>query len=277
MAFRQGEAGSKRWLGSQGRNPLQQIERRPGRLNSTLQYECRKPNREVWDRSSPTTCNRQSFTSPFAAYPTGHNNSQSGHPSARKSDHLDPVYPSSPSPSLEWTAAKLPGRPSGRMWIDCRPNRTLQLVHSTHLPWPQVRPSTRREEIPSTKTDSGSKQEPPDQWEARLRTAAELQWSSLPDDQLRQMVPGEEEAQAAWIMGILVLDAPPGFLECTHMSSTRVAYLQYLEDQLEGQIVAALVPPTSDTGASARNGEPSTPRRSTRTSRSIFERSCAGR
>ncbi|KAF1326560.1 hypothetical protein FI667_g8403, partial [Globisporangium splendens] len=56
------------------------------------------------------------------------------------------------------------------------------------------------------------------------------------------MVPAEEEALNAWIMGALVLDAPPAFLACTHTFLQRMAYVKFFEDCLEGTVVA-VVPP----------------------------------
>ncbi|KAF1328856.1 hypothetical protein FI667_g6337, partial [Globisporangium splendens] len=53
------------------------------------------------------------------------------------------------------------------------------------------------------------------------------------------MVPAEEEALNAWIMGALVLDAPPA---CTHTFLQRMAYVKFFEDYLEGTVVA-VVPP----------------------------------
>lgn len=82
--------------------------------------------------------------------------------------------------------------------------------------------------------------ENPEQRVAQHRTTEELQWSSLPDDRLRPMVDDEEEALTAWIMGLLVFDAPPGFLECTHTRRMRIAFLQYLEEHLEGLLIAII-------------------------------------
>ncbi|KAF1333740.1 reverse transcriptase, partial [Globisporangium splendens] len=66
--------------------------------------------------------------------------------------------------------------------------------------------------------------------------------ATKPDDDLRKMVPAEEEALNAWIMGALVLDAPPAFLACTHTFLQRMGYVKFFEDCLEGTVVA-VVPP----------------------------------
>lgn len=55
------------------------------------------------------------------------------------------------------------------------------------------------------------------------------------------MTPDEAEALDAGIVGALVLDVPPGFLVCTHSLAHRVAYLQFLEEYFEGQVVAVVL------------------------------------
>lgn len=54
------------------------------------------------------------------------------------------------------------------------------------------------------------------------------------------MTADEAEALDAWIMDALILDAPPSFLVCTHTLAHRVAYLHFLEEYLEGQVVAVV-------------------------------------
>jgi len=81
-----------------------------------------------------------------------------------------------------------------------------------------------------------------DEWVKRLTKIAERPWKVKDDDNLRPMVPAEEEALVAWIMGALVLDAPPAFLVCTHSLSHRVAFLDFFETYLEGMLVA-IIPP----------------------------------
>ncbi|KAF1322649.1 hypothetical protein FI667_g11031, partial [Globisporangium splendens] len=88
------------------------------------------------------------------------------------------------------------------------------------------------------KTDSSEY----DAWVKRLTKIALRPWKVKDDENLRPMVPAEEEALAAWIMGALVLDAPPAFLVCTHRLTHRVAFLDFFETYLEGELVA-IVPP----------------------------------
>ncbi|CAI5747084.1 unnamed protein product [Peronospora destructor] len=40
-------------------------------------------------------------------------------------------------------------------------------------------------------------------------------WNEKPDDDLQPMIPLEEEALAAWMLGGIVLQSPPGFLVCS--------------------------------------------------------------
>uniref|UniRef100_M4BUP7 Uncharacterized protein n=1 Tax=Hyaloperonospora arabidopsidis (strain Emoy2) TaxID=559515 RepID=M4BUP7_HYAAE len=75
-----------------------------------------------------------------------------------------------------------------------------------------------------------------------LVRAATCTWKEKADDDLRPMIPIEDEALAAWLMGAIVLPSPPGFLACTHPRATRVAMLDYLETYLEGRLIA-VVPP----------------------------------
>ena len=75
-----------------------------------------------------------------------------------------------------------------------------------------------------------------------LVRAATCTWKEKEDDDLRPMIPIEDEAMTAWLMGAIVLPSPPGFLACTHPRATRVAMLDYLETYLEGRLIA-VVPP----------------------------------
>ena len=70
-----------------------------------------------------------------------------------------------------------------------------------------------------------------------------MAWKEKPDDDLRPMIPLEEEALAAWMMGGIVLPSPPGFLACTHTRAARVKMLEYYEAYLEGKVLA-VVPPS---------------------------------
>ena len=81
-----------------------------------------------------------------------------------------------------------------------------------------------------------------DAWVQRLTKIALRPWKAKDDVNLRPMVPAEEEALAAWMLGALMLDAPPAFLACTHSSSDRIAIREYFEFSLEGELVA-IVPP----------------------------------
>ena len=72
--------------------------------------------------------------------------------------------------------------------------------------------------------------------------AATCTWKGKADDDLRPVIPIEDEALAAWLMGVIVHLLPPGFLTCTHPWATRVAMLDYLETYLEGRLIA-VVPP----------------------------------
>uniref|UniRef100_K3WJL1 Uncharacterized protein n=1 Tax=Globisporangium ultimum (strain ATCC 200006 / CBS 805.95 / DAOM BR144) TaxID=431595 RepID=K3WJL1_GLOUD len=81
-----------------------------------------------------------------------------------------------------------------------------------------------------------------DEWVKRHTKIAERPWKVKDDENLRLMVPAEEEALAAWAMGALVLDAPPAFLVCTHTFAQRVAFLNFFEAHLEG-VIAAVIPP----------------------------------
>ena len=67
-------------------------------------------------------------------------------------------------------------------------------------------------------------------------------WFDKADDDLRPMIPLEEEALAAWVMGGIVRPSPPGFLVCTHPRATRVAMLDFSEDYLEGKVIAVAPP-----------------------------------
>ncbi|CAI5717700.1 unnamed protein product [Peronospora effusa] len=78
---------------------------------------------------------------------------------------------------------------------------------------------------------------------ALLVRTASRPWIDKVDDDLRPMIPLEEEALAAWLMGGIVLPSPPGFLVCTHPRATRVAMLDLFEEYLEGKVIA-LVPPS---------------------------------
>lgn len=80
------------------------------------------------------------------------------------------------------------------------------------------------------------------EWTQRLTKIATRPWKIKPDNELRKMVPAEEEALTAWIMGVLILDAPPAFLACTHTFVQRITYVKFFEDYLEGTVVA-VVPP----------------------------------
>ena len=62
------------------------------------------------------------------------------------------------------------------------------------------------------------------------------------DDDLRPMIPLEEEALAVWMMGSIVLLSPTAFLVCTHPRATRVVILDFFESYLEGKVIA-IVPP----------------------------------
>ncbi|KAF1319012.1 hypothetical protein FI667_g13391, partial [Globisporangium splendens] len=80
------------------------------------------------------------------------------------------------------------------------------------------------------------------EWTQRLTKITTRPWKIKPDNELRKMVPAEEEALTAWIMGVLILDAPPAFLACTHTFVQRITYVKFFEDYLEGTVVA-VVPP----------------------------------
>ena len=67
-------------------------------------------------------------------------------------------------------------------------------------------------------------------------------WTDRSHDDLRSMIPLEEEALAAWMMGAIMLQSPPGFLVCTHPRATRVVMLDFFEEYLEGKVIA-IVPP----------------------------------
>ncbi|CAI5746289.1 unnamed protein product [Peronospora destructor] len=82
----------------------------------------------------------------------------------------------------------------------------------------------------------------PDRSVVLVRTATRA-WNEKPDDDLRPMIPLEEEALAAWMMGGIVLQSPPGFLVCTHPRATRVMMLDFFEEYLEGKVIA-VVPPS---------------------------------
>uniref|UniRef100_A0AAV1U7U0 Uncharacterized protein n=1 Tax=Peronospora matthiolae TaxID=2874970 RepID=A0AAV1U7U0_9STRA len=62
------------------------------------------------------------------------------------------------------------------------------------------------------------------------------------DDDLRSMILLKEEALAAWMMGAIMLQSPPGFLVCTHPRATRVVMLDFFEEYLEWKVIA-IVPP----------------------------------
>ncbi|KAF1335469.1 hypothetical protein FI667_g1381, partial [Globisporangium splendens] len=94
----------------------------------------------------------------------------------------------------------------------------------------------------NTRTDAAVREARHRAWVQRLTKIATRPWKTKPDDDLRKMVPAEEEALNAWIMGALVLDAPPAFLACTHTFLQRMAYVKFFEDCLEGTVVA-VVPP----------------------------------
>ena len=68
-------------------------------------------------------------------------------------------------------------------------------------------------------------------------------WIDKRDDNLRPMIPLKEEALAARMMSGIALPSPPGFLVCTQPRATRVAMLDFLEDYLEGKVLA-VVPPS---------------------------------
>ncbi|KAF1329275.1 Rxlr effector protein, partial [Globisporangium splendens] len=94
----------------------------------------------------------------------------------------------------------------------------------------------------NTRTDAAVREARHRAWVQRLTKIATRPWKTKPDDDLRKMVPAEEEALNAWIMGALVLDAPPAFLAYTHTFLQRMAYVKFFEDCLEGTVVA-VVPP----------------------------------
>ncbi|KAF1328525.1 reverse transcriptase, partial [Globisporangium splendens] len=94
----------------------------------------------------------------------------------------------------------------------------------------------------NTRTDAAVREARHRAWVQRLTKIATRPWKTKPDDDLRKMVPAKEKALNAWIMGALVLDAPPAFLACTHTFLQRMAYVKFFEDCLEGTVVA-VVPP----------------------------------
>uniref|UniRef100_M4C5M1 Uncharacterized protein n=1 Tax=Hyaloperonospora arabidopsidis (strain Emoy2) TaxID=559515 RepID=M4C5M1_HYAAE len=67
-------------------------------------------------------------------------------------------------------------------------------------------------------------------------------WVKKANDDLRPMIPLEKEALAAWMMGGIMLQSPPGFSVCTPPRTTRVAMLDFFEAYLEGQVIATLPP-----------------------------------
>ena len=69
-------------------------------------------------------------------------------------------------------------------------------------------------------------------------------WSDKEDDNLSPMIPLEEEALAAWMLGGIVLPSPPEVLICTHPRSTRVAMLDCFEECLEGKVIAVVPLPS---------------------------------
>ncbi|KAF1314473.1 hypothetical protein FI667_g16662, partial [Globisporangium splendens] len=81
-----------------------------------------------------------------------------------------------------------------------------------------------------------------EQWIKKLTKVATRPWKVKCDDELRSMIPAEEEALAAWAMGAIQLEAPPSFLVCTHTLAQRAAFLSFFETHLEGTLVATIPP-----------------------------------
>ena len=80
-----------------------------------------------------------------------------------------------------------------------------------------------------------------DHSEVLVRTTTRA-WIEKVDDDLRPMIPLEEEALAAWMIGGIVLSTPPGFLVCTHPRGTRVVMLDFFEAYLERKVIAFVLP-----------------------------------
>uniref|UniRef100_A0AAV1TRX4 Uncharacterized protein n=1 Tax=Peronospora matthiolae TaxID=2874970 RepID=A0AAV1TRX4_9STRA len=89
--------------------------------------------------------------------------------------------------------------------------------------------------------EDGSQRSSADHTRVLVRAATRV-WTDRSDDDLRSMIPLEEEALAAWMMGAIMLQSPPGFLVCTHPRATRVVMLDFFEEYLEGKVIA-IVPP----------------------------------
>ncbi|KAF1326887.1 reverse transcriptase, partial [Globisporangium splendens] len=122
---------------------------------------------------------------------------------------------------------------------DNRDHRDRVFVFRCHLQEPHF---AAQEWVSAQSSIDGKEWKPHDVGPYGTAQIATRPWKTKPDDDLRKMVPAEEEALNAWIMGALVLDAPPAFLACTHTFLQRMAYVKFFEDCLEGTVVA-VVPP----------------------------------
>ena len=82
--------------------------------------------------------------------------------------------------------------------------------------------------------EGGSQRSSADHNRVLVRAATRV-WTDRSDDDLRSMIPLEEEALAAWMMGAIMLQSPPGFLVCTHPRATRVAMLDFFKSTWKGR------------------------------------------
>lgn len=80
-------------------------------------------------------------------------------------------------------------------------------------------------------------------WRDRLIKVANSQYRVKPDCRLHEMVPAEAEALVAWVIGMLLVASPPGFLVCTHPHPNRLAYTSLYAEHIERRVVA-VVPPS---------------------------------